>query len=170
MVALSVSMSAMTSPALTLSPAATFHSAMLPWVIVGDSAGIVISWYGGSVRVKGGVGVSEIQKSTKRKASGDTSWKYLRGTRAAGPSRRGRTPGSRVPTGITVRIEGTHSQPRRRTTARVATRPRAPRLSGRTARLKSSLLLPARGRFRPRGTRRAVRRASRSRTPPWRPP
>ena len=56
MVALSVSMSAMTSPAETLAPASTFHSAMLPCVIVGDSAGMVISWNGGSAAAQRSVG------------------------------------------------------------------------------------------------------------------
>jgi hypothetical protein len=41
-VALSVSISAMTSPALTLSPSFLSHLARLPSVIVGDSAGIKI--------------------------------------------------------------------------------------------------------------------------------
>src|SRR5262249_25545231 len=40
MVALSVSISAMTSPALTLSPSFLSHLARLPFSIVGDSAGM----------------------------------------------------------------------------------------------------------------------------------
>ena len=40
MVALSVSMSATTSPAAIASPSLIFHSAMFPWVIVGESAGM----------------------------------------------------------------------------------------------------------------------------------
>ena len=42
MVALSVSISAMTSPAVTLSPSFLSHLASLPSVMVGDSAGIRI--------------------------------------------------------------------------------------------------------------------------------
>ena len=42
-VALSVSISAMTSPLLTVSPTATFHFARVPVSMVGDSAGIRIS-------------------------------------------------------------------------------------------------------------------------------
>jgi hypothetical protein len=45
MVALSVSISAMTSPALILSPSFFNHFARLPSVIVGDSAGMRI-WIG----------------------------------------------------------------------------------------------------------------------------
>src|SRR5262245_46480110 len=44
-VALSVSISAMTSPALTLSPSLLSHLARLPFSIVGDSAGIS-TWIG----------------------------------------------------------------------------------------------------------------------------
>src|SRR3546814_8713447 len=40
MVALSVSISAITSPALTVSPSLTCHLARLPSLMVGDSAGI----------------------------------------------------------------------------------------------------------------------------------
>ena len=40
MVALSVSISAMTSPALTVSPSFLSHLARLPFSIVGESAGI----------------------------------------------------------------------------------------------------------------------------------
>ena len=43
MVALSVSISASTSPELTVSPSLTIQRASLPSVIVGDSAGIKIS-------------------------------------------------------------------------------------------------------------------------------
>ena len=168
-VALSVSMSAMTSPALTLSPAAIFHSAMLPWVIVGDSAGIVISWYGGSARgeaVGTTVRVESLKKGAPRNA-GETRKMEISplGTRADGPSPRVCEAGSRVSESISARVGGTHSQRRRRTTRNtIGTRPPARRLcSGRRARFAA----PA-GRFRLR-LRRAVRPSSRSRSPPRRP-
>src|SRR5258708_15502505 len=57
MVALSVSISAMMSPALTLSPSFLSHLARLPFSIVGDSAGIVMLIGMMSTQRAGGAGI-----------------------------------------------------------------------------------------------------------------
>ena len=173
-VALSVSMSAITSPALTLAPASTFHSAMFPWVIVGESAGIVISWWGGSEANEQGEGVGGGEKvSTTRvgafgRADGAENISKRRASRRRSrertPPARGRGEGGEK-TGKSSRARGeTHNRRRRRKIAR-----RAPSLA------RSSREAPASGRrttdptrSTPRSRRR--RRSSRlSRAPPRRP-
>src|SRR5947209_16487566 len=57
MVALSVSISAITSPGLTLSPSFLSHLARLPFSIVGDSAGIRMLIGMASAQRAGGAGV-----------------------------------------------------------------------------------------------------------------
>ena len=91
---------------MTLSPAAIFHSATMPWVIVGDSAGIVISWYGDlHLRSGGDDGQGGIVKNGAPQSAGKRKMEISPlGTRADGPSPRVKT-GSRVSEAISAHVE-----------------------------------------------------------------
>ena len=81
MVALSVSISAMTSPDLTSSPSFTSHLARLPFSMVGERAGIrMLVGIGLQASSEGFWGVSNGKRSSRRK---QTAWKGRTASRSA---------------------------------------------------------------------------------------